>query len=94
MIKRIVKMSFQPERAEEFRAVFESNKQRIGSFPGCTHLELWQDVDDPATFFTYSFWESPEHLEQYRRSEVFKSVWSLTKPLFRDKAQAWSVTQL
>lgn len=94
MIKRIVKMSFQAEHVETFKSIFESNKHRIGGFPGCSHLELWQDISDPTTFFTYSFWNGEQDLENYRQSELFNSVWSKTKVLFRDKPQAWSVNQL
>jgi len=33
-------------------------------------------------------------LEAYRQSELFKNVWSKTKPLFNDKPQAWSVDKI
>lgn len=91
MIKRIVKMSFEPGRIADFKALFEANKHLIGGFAGCTHLELWQDVNNPSLFFTYSFWNSEGDLENYRNSELFKRVWSHTKPLFNDKPQAWTV---
>ncbi len=35
---------------------------------------------------TYSRWQSEAALNQYRDSELFKSVWSFTKALFFRKA--------
>ncbi len=92
MIKRIVKLSFREEETERFLAIFEESKDQIRQFPGCKHLELLRDVTTGNVFFTYSFWDSAEHLEAYRTSDLFKSTWSRTKKLFSDKPQAWSVT--
>lgn len=91
MIVRIVQMTFRQECIEEFITLFEARKQTIRSFEGCTHLELWQDSKHPNVFFTYSHWQSEEHLDHYRFSEFFKDTWSRTKALFQDKPQAWSV---
>jgi len=91
MIVRIVQMTFRPEEIENFTKLFEERKHLIRGFEGCQHLELWQDVNNPAVFFTYSYWESEQHLDHYRFSEFFKDTWSRTKALFADKPQAWSV---
>lgn len=93
MIIRIVKMTFRPEEVETFRTLFAAKKQLIRGFAGCAHLELWQDAQDAAIFFTYSHWESEEALNRYRFSELFKEVWSDTKALFAAKAEAWSVNR-
>ncbi len=90
MFTRIVKMTFREEEVQTFLANFERNKNRIRDFDGCLHLKLLQDKTNHNIFFTYSIWESTAHLEAYRHSELFKSVWSKTKPLFADKPQAWS----
>ena len=92
MITRIVKMTFVPERVAEFQKVFNENKERIAGFEGCTHLKLLQDISDPAIFFTYSHWDSVEHLNKYRDSGLFANVWTQTKILFAAKAEAWSVS--
>ena len=42
-------------------------------------------------FFTYSYWNSENDLNEYRNSELFAKVWAETKPMFAEKAQAWSV---
>lgn len=91
MIKRIVKMSFHPESVDEFIEIFRENWTRIQGFDGCRHVELLRDSFTTNIFFTYSVWESNEHLDAYRRSELFEKVWSETKKLFNDKPQAWSV---
>lgn len=94
MIVRIVKMHFQFDKIEEFKAVFEASKEHIRNFPGVQHLQLLNDMRDPGIFFTYSIWESESALENYRHSELFKNTWAKTKPLFLTKAEAWSTDQL
>lgn len=90
MIIRIVRMRFDPAKTEDFLKVFNENKTNIRNFPGCTHLELHNDVDHPNVFATYSYWEKKEDLENYRRSELFREVWSKTKVLFSEKPEAFS----
>ena len=94
MITRIVKMEFRPEEVENFKRLFDSKKSKIRSFKGCKHLELWQDINMPETFMTYSFWESESHLNAYRDSALFKEVWSQTKAKFAQRPHAWSVQVL
>jgi quinol monooxygenase YgiN len=91
---RVVRMTFRPEAAAAFLENFEIHKSAIRNFPGCGHLELWQDHNQKNIFVTYSHWESEEALNQYRDSELFKSVWSFTKTLFSEKPQAWSTKKL
>ncbi len=84
-------MVFRTEEIDNFRTLFEERKQRIGTFPGCRGVELLQDISEPAIFFTYSHWDGPEYLEQYRQSDLFQDTWARTKVLFADKPEAWSV---
>ena len=94
MFVRIVKMSFEPSKIEDFLAHFEIHKQDIRSFEGCEFLELYQDIKHSNVFFTYSFWNKAENLERYRQSDLFKSVWSETKPMFNAKPEAWTVEKV
>ena len=94
MIKRIVKMSFQPDKVEEFKTIFKTNWKFIAGFKGCSHVELLQDKIHPNIFFTYSIWENENDLNAYRDSELFEKVWGSTKVLFNDKPQAWSFDEL
>lgn len=86
-------MSFQQEKITDFTTLFEERKETIRGFDGCLHLELWQDTKRAHIFFTYSMWDSEQHLDHYRFSEFFKDTWGKTKALFADKPQAWSVNR-
>lgn len=94
MIVRIVKMTFSPDGIQEFLQLFNESKQLIRHFEGCSQLDLLNDQNDPSIFFTYSVWDTEEHLNKYRNSELFLSVWNRTKMLFSAKAEAWSVNKL
>jgi heme-degrading monooxygenase HmoA len=91
MILRIVKMTFQPDKTAQFTRLFDQQKSQIRNFPGCSHLELWNQTDLPHVYFTYSHWESPEALEAYRNSALFRETWAATKILFAARPEAWSV---
>lgn len=90
MIRRIVKMTFQPDKTAEFQAIFEASKSKIRSSPGCQHLDLLRCKNPDNIFFTYSFWDNEESLNAYRHSELFAKTWSKTKALFADRPEAWS----
>ncbi len=91
MIKRIVKMTFREEDLASFLHIFEEVNTKIKALDGCHHLELLQDLSDPAVLFTYSFWENEAALSAYRESELFNETWKETKALFAGKPEAWSV---
>lgn len=91
MFVRIVKMSFQEDLVGKFLDNFNENKAAIRSFEGCKLLELYRDKNCPNQFFTYSYWDHEEHLENYRNSDLFNKVWAETKVLFNAKPEAWSV---
>jgi heme-degrading monooxygenase HmoA len=91
---RIVRMTFQPGTEAAFLENFEANKLQIRNSPGCQHLELCQDLHEKNIFVTYSHWETEEALNQYRDSQLFKSVWTFTKSLFADKPVAFSLKKI
>lgn len=91
MIHRMVKMSFDPDKCEEFMALFLSREENIKKTKGCLGVKLWRDTAHPNIFFTYSIWESAEHLEAYRQSDFFADTWQHTKALFNARAEAWSL---
>lgn len=94
MIVRLVKLHFKKSEVQQFKQIFAASKDKIRAFPGVLHLELLQDQSDQSIFFTYSHWKSMKDLENYRKSELFKSTWSKTKPLFQSNAQAWTHERL
>jgi heme-degrading monooxygenase HmoA len=90
---RIVKMHFRKEEVREFQKLFKTVHPKISTFPGCTGVTLLRDINTPEIFFTYSLWNSPDDLENYRRSELFADTWRKTRALFAEKAEAWSVEE-
>ncbi len=94
MLIRIVRMTFQEDKLDEFMTIFNESKAKIRAFPGCQHLELLRDINRPSVRMTYSLWESEEALEQYRVSELFVTTWAATKVLFADKPVAFSAEKL
>ena len=94
MFVRIVKMSFHEKNISTFLNNFEQVKNKIRQAPGNQFLELYQDKNNKEVFFTYSFWENEEALENYRNSDLFLEVWSFTKTLFNARPEAWSVNKI
>ena len=85
-------MEFEEERIPDFLGIFAGSRDQIRSFPGCQHLQLLQDETDSGVFFTYSHWNKEDDLNSYRNSELFQTVWSATKKLFRGTPEAWSLS--
>lgn len=94
MFVRIVKMSFHEDKVEAFLDNFHEVKHHIRNFPGNRFLELYRDKQNPSVFFTYSYWDSEQDLENYRKSDLFVDVWAYTKQFFNDRPQAWSVDKV
>ena len=94
MFTRIVKMEFKSEEVVNFLSKFDMVKEKIRAFDGCAFLELYQDKNNKNIIFTCSKWEKESDLENYRTSDIFRSVWATTKPMFRSKAKAWSIDTL
>ncbi len=91
MLVRIVKMSLHSKYIAEFQEMFDEKKAIIRNSDGCKLLELYQDKNNPEIFFTYSYWEDENALENYRNSDFFKATWKQTKGYFNAKPEAWSV---
>jgi len=87
-------MSFHKENIPAFLENFNLMKDKIRNAKGNRFLELYQDKNDACIFFTYSYWETVDDLENYRKSELFSDVWTFTKKLFNAKPEAWSVDKL
>ncbi len=91
MIKRIVKLTFQEDKIDAFKSIFDDSKTKIRGSNGCQHVELLQSTSTPNVFFTFSVWDDEDALNAYRHSDLFKATWQKTKALFSDKPQAWSL---
>jgi len=84
-------MHFTEAGVEEFLEIFNQHKDAIRNFPGCSHLQLLKDAEDPLCYTTLSYWSHPDDLEKYRKSELFGSVWGRVKTLFAERSQAFSL---
>jgi quinol monooxygenase YgiN len=91
---RIVRLTFIPEKVNTFLEIFNNSKEKIRNFENCLHLELLQDIQNPAIFTTYSHWKDENALNIYRDSELFKTTWAKTKILFADKPIAVSLKSI
>ncbi len=94
MLLRIVKMTFQPEAAENFISIFEQRRKLIEAFKGCSAVKLMRDINNPNIFFTYSMWTSESALNSYRSSQFFQNTWAEVKGYFTAKPEAWSVQEV
>jgi quinol monooxygenase YgiN len=92
MIIRLVKMEFEEDKVELFRSIFEEVKPMISKMNGCVEVNFYQDIKNPNIFFTISHWENETSLNAYRDSELFIKTWKKVKLLFKDKAEAWSLS--
>jgi autoinducer 2-degrading protein len=94
MLIRIVKLPVDTVKLEEFLDHFNSLKEKIRNFDGCSELKLLCDVKQKNIIYTYSIWQSESHLEAYLNSDLFKETWAKVKPLFFSKPEAWSLNEL
>lgn len=94
MITRIVKMTFDLSKVETFLKVFNESASFIRSYPGCIQMKLLKDIHQQNIYYTYSQWESEEHLNHYRNSTLFRGIWSRTKENFSAKAEAVSLVEV
>lgn len=82
MLLRTVRMTFRPDALKAFLEIFDAAAPKIRAVPGCRHLQLWQDERFPNIVTTYSHWTDADALHRYRHSDLFRSTWATTKPLF------------
>lgn len=90
MIIRIVKLTLQEDKAKDFLLLFDKYKTAIQSSDGCIKVEGSQNTSSPHIFFTYSYWNSEDDLNNYRNSPLFKEVWPQVKIWFDEKPETWT----
>ena len=93
-LQRIVKMSFQPEKVNDFLRLYSEVQHKISSFPGCHGVKLLREKKEGSIFFTYSVWDSERDLNSYRSSELFSRVWKEMKSYCNDRPEAWSLDHI
>ena len=92
MIIRLVHLTIESDRIEDFLDLFEQSKDSIRAMPGCLHLTLLQDVTHPGKLSTLSHWVDEDALNAYRDTPFFRDTWTRTKAMFSDRAAAASYT--
>ena len=90
MLIRIVRMTFDPAQVPAFLALFDATMQQIRQRPGCRHLELWQDANQPAIYCTHSHWDDAAALDAYRRKDWDGAAILFEKRLFAAPPVAFS----
>lgn len=91
MIHRFVKLTFEEKYRQQFIEIFQEHRLKMLNQEICIQLDLLEDTKQNGLFFTHSIWQSEEALQAYRDSNYFNQIWSLVKPWFREKAEAWSL---
>lgn len=94
MIVRIVQLYFKTEHIEAFQQLFAQHKLKIRQQEGCQLLELYQDAREAGIFFTYSYWDHEQALNNYRKSTLFQEVWPATRALFAAPPRAHTVHKI
>ncbi|OHX65982.1 putative quinol monooxygenase [Flammeovirga pacifica] len=94
MLHRFVRMTFQKEKIDEFKHLFNQVQPIIENFEGCHSVRLLEDADQPMKMMTFSIWENQTALDSYRDSEFFITTWRKTKVMFEDKAEAFSMFEV
>ncbi len=89
---RWVEMPVQAEHASTVRQLLFAQAPHTRAFPGCEYLRLYEG--EGPTFYSLSRWSTPEALEKYRSSTLFRSFWAQLKPYFRSPAQALTLRDL
>ena len=83
-------MVFKPEEKERFIQLFYEKQSFIEAFEGCISVDLMVDKRNENALATWSIWQEESFLDQYRQSALFIQTWEEVKPMFSEKARAWS----
>jgi|SRR5690554_411182 len=94
MIIRIVELNIQRDELVKAGSLLEEVSSKVRSMNGCSHLHILEDMHQAGHITTYSHWESEQHLNDYRKSVIFRNFWGAIKPLFASPARAWSSESL
>jgi quinol monooxygenase YgiN len=92
MITRVVKLNFKANKVAIFLSIFNKHKELLVQSEGCISLDIFADNRNSNTYFTISKWKNEAYLEHYRNSTLFREIWSKVKPLFNNKAEAWTLS--
>lgn len=87
-------MKIKESEISNYTKFIGSVQNDIRNFEGCEHLKILNDINDKTIFFSYSYWQDEESLENYRKSDFFQSIWPEIKQWFVAKPEAWSLNKV
>jgi len=90
MLVRIVQLNIMPEHTQQFLELYAAHQEMIRGREGCISLQLLQSDENPNELATLSHWSGEDALNKYRNSDFFRQLWAQVKPLFAEKAHAFS----
>ena len=81
-ITAILDLQLKPEAVETASEVIHETLTATRAFPGCFHVAVLVDSNDPAHVVLYETWESVEHDSAYR-------AWRATPEGASGSARSW-----
>ncbi|MBE9467115.1 MAG: antibiotic biosynthesis monooxygenase [Bacteroidetes bacterium] len=91
MITRIIKFRIAPANTDVFKQFIALIKKDFSTIKGCKNREILNDKEDKDVYFMYTIWESEFKLNQYRKSELNKTLWTKLNQWSVKEPQAWTV---
>ena len=74
MIIMNLRFTAPPEKTADVIAIINSISEPICADPGCSHLSLYNDINDDNALMLVGEWESREALEEVIRMEDFSKI--------------------
>lgn len=94
MITRVVKLTLKEGLKQEFLDIYRARNPKKNNMEGCISVRMFEPTIDSHEVFTISEWENEDYLNLYRETDYFKESWSMLKPLFTERAEAWSLQEI
>jgi quinol monooxygenase YgiN len=95
MIVRLVKLTIEREKLNEALQLLEEIAPRVRAMEGCHFLEISRGIAPRENeIITYSQWDSVDHLNAYRDTELFGNFWNDLKTRFEKPASARSYDRI
>ncbi|UWG98882.1 antibiotic biosynthesis monooxygenase [Dehalobacter sp. DCM] len=73
MAKTMAKAKANPERVDEFIAAVSELAVATRAEEGCIFYEMYQEIDEPTTFYFLEEWQSEADLQKHFNTPHFKT---------------------
>lgn len=91
MILRIVKIKIDEVKIDTFKLFMKNLRNEKLRLKGCLHFDYFHEKKNKNIYYTYTIWENEKHLNQYKKSELFKKVISTLNSLSIEEPRAWTI---